>query len=184
MTAADQPRGCLLETERLRNCECVPSKLLIQFRRLSPRTVAIIQSRPSKKPLSISYFSALSALHHERSLILGSCDVDKAHLFGDSRDLRQYLCPNLRNNSSGRRNSTGSWQRKMMSHATTYEEVEGVSSVNSEAVHHSTLPVVTRHQFSLSCWIYLAAISVATLGWVWFLARIALLLVQAVWSSF
>jgi hypothetical protein len=69
----------------------------------------------------------------------------------------------------------------MMDHATTYEELESASSVNSEAIDNSSPPAVSRRQISLSCWIYLAAISVATLGWIWFLARIALLLVQAVW---
>jgi hypothetical protein len=50
-----------------------------------------------KKTFFNLYFSALSALHHKRSLILGSCDAVKAHFFGESRDLHQYLRPNLRN---------------------------------------------------------------------------------------
>jgi hypothetical protein len=74
------------------------------------------------------------------------------------------------------------WQRKMMNQASTYEEVESASFVKSEAIDSTLLPAESRRPTSLSCWIYLMTISVAMLGWIWFLARIALMFVAAVFS--
>jgi hypothetical protein len=70
----------------------------------------------------------------------------------------------------------------MMNRASAYEEVESASFVKSEAIDSTFLPAESRRKINLSCWIYLAAISVSTLGWIWFLARIALMLVAAVFS--
>jgi hypothetical protein len=70
----------------------------------------------------------------------------------------------------------------MVNRASAYEEVQSTSFVKLEAIDSTFLPAESRHQISLACWIYLAAISVSTLGWIWFLARIALMLVAAIFS--
>ena len=68
---------------------------------------------------------------------------------------------------------------KMIRRAITYEEAERVAFAKSEVIaQDSSLPLANTQQYSPACWIYLAGIAVATFGWLWFLARIALRLLQ------
>jgi hypothetical protein len=76
----------------------------------------------------------------------------------------------------------------MIERAITYGEVERVAFAKPELfVQGSSLQPAKpaplfKTNYRLACWIYLTASAVATLGWLLFLARMALRLVQIAWG--
>jgi hypothetical protein len=77
----------------------------------------------------------------------------------------------------------------MLKQATlTYGEVERFAFARSELFAQDTPlqsaepAVLSKGKYSFACWIYLAGSVVATLGWLWFLARIALRLALMMWG--
>jgi hypothetical protein len=73
----------------------------------------------------------------------------------------------------------------MPKRAITFEEIEHVAFAKSEVIDQKTSPPsAATAQYSLACWIYLAAGAITSLGWIWFLARIALRLLRTVWGFF
>ncbi len=67
--------------------------------------------------------------------------------------------------------------------AITYEKFERGAFAKTEVIDRDTsLPSAGMGQYGLACWIYLAASAVATLGWIWFLARISLQLLRIAWG--
>ena len=76
----------------------------------------------------------------------------------------------------------------MLQRVTTYEDVERIAFAKLKLFAQGT-PLqsaepapLSKGKHDLRCWIYLAASAVATLGWIWFLARIALGLLQTMWG--
>ena len=78
----------------------------------------------------------------------------------------------------------------MLQRVTTYGEVDGeverIAFAKCELFGtplQSAEPVpLSKEKYDLRCRIYLAASAVATLGWIWFLARIALGLLLTMWG--
>lgn len=76
----------------------------------------------------------------------------------------------------------------MLQRVTAYGEVERIAFAKSELFAQgrplqSAEPApLYKGKYDPRCWIYLAANAVVTLGWIWFLARIGLGLVQTMWG--
>jgi len=76
----------------------------------------------------------------------------------------------------------------VLQRVTTYGDVERIAFAKLELFAQGT-PLqsaepapLSKGKYDLRCWIYLAASAVATLGWIWFLARNALGLLQTMWG--
>jgi hypothetical protein len=62
-----------------------------------------------------------------------------------------------------------------MSHSGMYDETTDVVTASGLFNPAGRSPPATyRPKYGLACWIYLAASTIATLGWLWFLAETAL----------
>ena len=84
----------------------------------------------------------------------------------------------------------------MLQRVTTYGEVDGEVDGEVERIAfakwelfaqgtplQSAEPAcLSKGKYDLRCWIYLAASAAATLGWIWFLARVALGLLLTMWG--
>jgi hypothetical protein len=79
----------------------------------------------------------------------------------------------------------------MLQRVTTYGEVDGeverIAFAKWELFAQGTLQSaepasLSKGKYDLRCWIYLAASAAATLGWIWFLARVALGLLLTMWG--